>query len=108
MKNCEGSTGTHNRLLRGQGRSFQVIEAPLGVPSGAAQVIATGLALPEITVIVEFSWEILKIFFLTLSGDCGIPRAITSEKVIRHNRKAQGRFGGTGTVPSVNRCFTIC
>ena len=29
--------------------------------------------------------------------------AITSEKVIRHNHKAQGRFWGTGTVTSVNR-----
>ena len=28
-----------------------------GVPSGAAQVIATGFALPKITVIVEFSRE---------------------------------------------------
>jgi len=33
---------------------------------------------------------------------------ITPKKVIRHNRKAKGRFGGTGTVPSVNRCNTIC
>jgi len=34
--------------LRGRGRSFQLIEAPRGVPLGAAQVIAgTGLALPE-------------------------------------------------------------
>gem|GEM_PF-6000451 len=58
--------------------------------------------------------EILKIFFLTLSGGygcndlrprrCGTPPpgVITSDKVIRHNHKAQGRFGGTGTVPSVN------
>ena len=37
-----------------------------------------------------------------------LPGAITPEKVIRHYRKAQGRFGGTGTVPSVNWCFTIC
>jgi len=36
------------------------------------------------------------------------PGAITPEKVIGHNRKAQGRFGGTGTVPSVNWCVTIC
>jgi len=32
MKNCEGSSGTRNRLLRGQGRSFQLIEAPRGRP----------------------------------------------------------------------------
>jgi hypothetical protein len=32
MKNCEGSTGTRNRLLRGQGRGFKVIEAPRGRP----------------------------------------------------------------------------
>jgi len=33
MKNCEGSTGTRNGLLRGQ-RSFQLIEAPRGRPFG--------------------------------------------------------------------------
>ena len=63
-----------------------------GVPSGAAQVIAiAGLALPEITVIVEFAWEILKIFFLTLffglrhgmplpPAAVVLPGAITPEK----------------------------
>ncbi len=30
----------------------------------------------------------------------GSPDAITHEKVIQHYRTAQGRFGGTGTVPS--------
>jgi len=39
---------------------------------------------------------------------CGIPGAMTPDKVIQRHRKAQGRFGGTGTVPSVTRCFTIC
>ena len=29
------------------------------------------------------------------------PWSDNSEKVIQHNHKAQGRFGGTGTVPSV-------
>ena len=57
MKNCVGSTGDRNRLLRGQGRSFQEIEAPRGHPFGAAQVIATGLALHEMSGIVQFSWE---------------------------------------------------
>ncbi len=33
------------------------------------------------------------------------PGAITPGKVIQHHRKVQGRSGGTGTVPSVNRCF---
>jgi len=32
MKNCEGTNGIRGRLLRGQGRSFQVIEAPRGRP----------------------------------------------------------------------------
>jgi len=32
----------------------------------AAEVIATALALPEITVTVEFLWEILALFFPTL------------------------------------------
>ena len=54
MKTCEGSTGSHNRQFRGQVRSFQVIEAPRGRPSGAAQVIATGLALPKSTGVVLF------------------------------------------------------
>jgi len=31
MKNCEGTIGIHNRLLRGKG-SFQLIEAPRGRP----------------------------------------------------------------------------
>jgi len=67
MKNCEGTTGIRNRFLRGQAWSFQVIEAPRGVPSGAAQVIAiAGLPPPEITGILQFSWEILAIFFSTL------------------------------------------
>jgi hypothetical protein len=62
--------------------------------------------------------ETIRIFFLTLFGatacNASAPAAstptgaITPDKVIRHNRKAKGRFGGTGTVPSVNRCFTIC
>ncbi len=59
--------------------------------------------------------EILKIFFLTLLGATAWnasapaavapppPEAIILEKVIRHNRKAKGRFGRTGTVPSVSR-----
>ncbi len=59
-ENCEGTTDIRNRLLRGQGRSFQVIETPRGVLSGEAQVIAIAeLVLPEITGIVQFSWEIL-------------------------------------------------
>ena len=32
MKNCEGTTGIRNRLLRSLGRSFLVIEAPRGRP----------------------------------------------------------------------------
>ena len=32
MKNCEGTTGNHNMFLESQGRSFQVIEAPRGLP----------------------------------------------------------------------------
>jgi len=32
MKNCEASTGTRNRLLGGQDRSFQLIERHGGVP----------------------------------------------------------------------------
>ena len=67
MKNCEGMSGIRNRLLRGQGANFQSLKRRGGVPSGAAQVIAgTGLALPEITGIVQFSWEIL--FLNALGG----------------------------------------
>ena len=32
---------------------------------------------------------------------CGSPDAITPEQVLCHHRSAQGRYGGTGTVPSV-------
>ncbi len=31
--------------------------------------------------------------------------AIIPEKVLQHHHKAQGRFGGTGHYPSVNRCL---
>ncbi len=62
IKNFEGMTGTRTNLLRGQGRSFQVFEAPLGRPFGIA---VTGLALPEITGIVQFSGEIFRIVFST-------------------------------------------
>jgi len=34
---------------------------------------------------------------------CGSPTAITPEQVLRHHRSAQGRYGGTGTVPSYIR-----
>jgi hypothetical protein len=34
---------------------------------------------------------------------CGSPDAITPEQVLRHHRLAQGRYGGTGTVPSFIR-----
>jgi len=34
---------------------------------------------------------------------CGSPDAITPVQVLRHHRSAQGRFGGTGTVPSFLR-----
>ncbi len=53
--------------------------------------------------------EILTLFFSTLLGATALvppppplwhpPWAIIPEKVIQHHRKAQGRFGGTGTVP---------
>jgi len=61
MKNNERTTGIRNRPLRGQGWSFQLIEAPRGRPFGAAQGIAiAGLAFPEITGIVQFSGKILR------------------------------------------------
>jgi hypothetical protein len=34
---------------------------------------------------------------------CGSPDAITPGQVLRHHRSAQGRHGGTGTVPSFIR-----
>ena len=34
---------------------------------------------------------------------CGPPDAMTPEQVLRHHRLAQGRYGGTGTVPSFIR-----
>jgi hypothetical protein len=47
-------------------------------------------------------------FFKTLLGALPPPRrhppvAMMCQKVILHLRKAEGRFGGTGTVPSVNK-----
>ena len=41
-------------------RSFQAIEAPWGRLYGAEQIAIAGLALPEITGIVQFSWETLR------------------------------------------------
>ena len=74
---------------------------------GAAQVIALmGLALTEISGILQFSGKILTIFFSTLFLGYGphnvsdpaavsIPSgAIIPEMVLHHNRKVQGRFGG--------------
>ena len=63
MKNCEGSMGTHNRLLRGQSRSFQVIEAPRGRPFLVRRRSSQrDWVLPEITVIVEFNMEMPLVF----------------------------------------------
>ena len=70
--------------------------------------------LDSVSMGITGSGELLKIFFLTLffwlrhvmpppPPLWHPPGAITPEKVIRHHRKAQGRFGGTGTVPSDNR-----
>jgi len=58
MKNCEGSTGTHNRLLM-QGSDFQLIEAPRGGPFGGGAGHRNGLAFPESTGIVQFFIETL-------------------------------------------------
>jgi len=58
---CEDATGIRNRLLRGQDRSFQVIKAPRGRPfGGGAGLALPGLALPDSTEIVPFSWETLR------------------------------------------------
>jgi len=39
-------------------------DLPRAFPSGEAQIIAlSGLALPEITGIVQISWKILTLFF---------------------------------------------
>jgi hypothetical protein len=65
------------------------------------------------------SEEILKENILTLLGAqahsapapapaaAATPVAMVLHKEIRHNRKAQGRHGGTGTVPSVKRHLTL-
>ena len=115
MKNCEGTIGIRNRLLKGQGRSWQVIEAPRGRPfGGGAGHRNSGMALPESTGIVQFSWGDPYNIFLNVLWGYGtkylhshrfsIPSgAIIPKKVMQHHRKAQGRFGGTGTVPSENR-----
>jgi len=52
----------HEGLLRNLGRCWQVIETPAGASLfGAPQVIAvSGLALPDSTGIVHFSWETLR------------------------------------------------
>ena len=62
--------------------------------------------------------EILTIFFSTLleatARNASAPAAAASlgviipERVIQHNHKAQGRFGGTGTFPSGYLMFSIC
>ncbi len=82
MKNCEGSTGTRNRPLRGQCRSFQVIEAPRGRPFGGGEDHRNGIGISQNTVIVEFSGEILTIFFSTLLGatarSASAPAAVAS------------------------------
>ncbi len=64
------------------------------------------------------SVEIRNLFFSMLleatARTASAPAAVASlsviipEKVIQHNHKAQGWFGGTGTVPSDNRQFAIC
>jgi len=115
MKNCEGMTGIRNRLLRA-GAEFSGKCTAGASPSGAAHVIAgTGQALPEITGIVQFLWEVLTNFSQRSFGQLRHvipqppslwhpPAAITPEKVLQHHRKAQGRLGGgTGTVPSDTR-----
>jgi hypothetical protein len=38
---------------------------------------------------------------------CGSPDVITPEQVLRHHRKAQGRHGGKGTVPSFIRTIIL-
>jgi|GEM_PF-2650805 len=69
-----------------------------------------GLALPDSTGIVQFSGEILAIFFFLLfwatvrNSPPLLWHSLWSDnfrQVIHHNRNAQGRFGGTDTVPSV-------
>jgi len=62
IKNCEGTTGIRNRLLRARGGGFSSLKRRGGVPSGAVQVIAiAGLALPRSTGIVQFSRETLSV-----------------------------------------------
>jgi len=56
MKKCEGTTGTRNRLLRGQSGIFSSLKLRGASIFSAAQVIViAGLALPDSTGIVQFS-----------------------------------------------------
>jgi hypothetical protein len=117
LRNYEGITGIRNRLLRGQGRSFQVIEAPRGHPfGGGAGHHNSGIGASRNFGIVPYLLEILlcrkpqnislnALFWATACNASAPPPlwqplgAITPEKVIRHNRKTQGRFGGDRHCP---------
>ena len=46
--------------------------------------------------------------FPFMPGSMAVCLMIPESKVIHHHRLAQGRFGGTGTVPSVNRLYNSC
>ena len=73
MKNGEGATGIRNRPLRERGGVFSSLKRRGGVPSGAAQVIAiAGLALPEITGIVQFNMKMELRFHLVCLWPFGI------------------------------------
>ena len=105
-KNCEGTTGIHNRLLRGQGRSFQVTEAPRGHPFGGDaghRRIGIGNSRNYWNCAI-FTGNPQNIFLNVLWGlRQVIPphpplwyrlERYPPEKVLQHNRKALGGFGG--------------
>ena len=86
---------------------------PRGATSGAAglsQIIKRYKHSSTHICLNLISWEIIKVFFLTLFGGTAYNTsaaavaptgAITPEKVIRHNRKAEGGFWGQALPPPI-------
>ena len=90
---------------------FRIAQSPRH--GGAVRVASCdmiGVALPkkrQSTAIVTILKFLKPLGTAAYDASATASGAIIPEKVIQHHRKAQGRFGGTGTVPSVNRRFKI-
>ena len=87
-----------------------VTDPPRGRPFGGGGDHRTWRSVKKIsyhTRIVQFSWENAqfqaKRSRVLHPPPLWLPDAITPEQVLHHHRSAQGRHGGTGTVPSFIR-----